>query len=70
MREREYKYFIWDAKDMVAEINALREYKKAADYYINRLEAVQKRKVVRDMCEAQSYYVSECNHLMDAFNFH
>lgn len=44
-----------DSKDI--QIQTLYEALKAADYYINRLERVQRRLVVRDMTEAMSYWL-------------
>lgn len=43
-----------DTRDL--EIRNLYEALKAAEYYIDRLERVQMRKRVTDMCEAMEHY--------------
>ena len=43
-----------DSKEI--EIRNLYDALKAAEYYIERLERVQQRKRVRDMCEAMEHY--------------
>ncbi len=42
--------------DKEIQIQNLYEALKAAEYYIDRLERVQMRKKVRDMCEAMEHY--------------
>lgn len=43
----------------IEKIASLEEALRRADYYIDRLEALENGKVVRDLCEAQSSYATQ-----------
>lgn len=54
--DSEFPY--WDQRPLYAHPPAPADLVEAAAYYIDRLEAVQRREVVRDLAEAQGAYMS------------
>ena len=56
---------LMDEKDI--QIQRLLEALKSAAYYIDRLEAAQMRRKVRDMAEAMEYYRREALPLLEAY---